>query len=750
MYGRKMSAPGMDDDLTLSLDKGQRAPAEATPERATWGDFRLLARVGRGGFGEVYRAWDPSLEREVALKLLLPGSVSGDEAYRSLLREARALASVQHPNIVHVYGIDRHEGRVGFWTDFVHGKTLAALVRGQGAFGHREAALMGLDVARALSAVHRTGILHRDIKADNVMREEGGRILLMDFGLSTLPQRQGSLSGTPNYMAPELFQGGAATVASDIYAMGVLLYYLVTAEYPVKASGRPFAEAVAAVNERRPLIDLRPDLPESFLRTVNVATEIDPAKRFASAGQLAAALAESLGASVPEEASPSSAKERGRKWIWATIAGAVVVVAVGIGLSTGIVRRWMYPDAASVPAGTPANAYDDYQKAQDLMQRSYKDSNIDAAAQGFQKVLREDPSFALAVAGLGNAWFLQYRNNKDAQLLDQARAEEMKALQMDPNLAPPYVTLARMSAMAGQTALARQQVQKALAIDPHSAEAYGALAEIDQADGRTQDAITAAQRAIDLAPSDSHWLVRLGVIYFSSGKLEDAATEWQKATEIDPQNSSAFYDLGLARTQLGQFDEARKDLDKVLSIQPDPDAYTALGSLLELQGKYEEAIKMDQKSIALSPGDYQVWGNLGSAYLWGGDREKSKQAYGKAIQIAEAQRTKSPDDTSLLVQLGDYYASSEQPGPSEVLLRKAMALSPDDPDIEYRAGETYEILGQRAKAIPLIARALAQGYHAVEFQRSPELTSLRADPAFQVALNQAKSEDALDKSKQLQ
>ena len=232
-----MSAPGMDDDLTLSLDKGQRAPAEATPERATWGDFRLLARVGRGGFGEVYRAWDPSLEREVALKLLLPGSVSGDEAYRSLLREARALASVQHPNIVHVYGIDRHEGRVGFWTDFVHGKTLAALVRGQGAFGHREAALMGLDVARALSAVHRTGILHRDIKADNVMREEGGRILLMDFGLSTLPQRQGSLSGTPNYMAPELFQGGAATVASDIYAMGVLLYYLVTAEYPVKASG---------------------------------------------------------------------------------------------------------------------------------------------------------------------------------------------------------------------------------------------------------------------------------------------------------------------------------------------------------------------------------------------------------------------------------------------------------------------------------------------------------------------------------
>jgi serine/threonine-protein kinase len=102
------------------------------------------------------------------------------------------------------------------------------------------------------------------------------------------------------------------------------------------------------------------------------------------------------------------------------------------------------------------------------------------------------------------------------------------------------------------------------------------------------------------------------------------------------------------------------------------------------------------------------------------------------------------------VQLGDYYASAGQPGPSEALLRKALALAPDDPDVQYRAGETYEILGQRAKAIPLVAKAVAHGYHTPEFQRSPELASLRADPAFQSALNQAKAETSLDKSKQLQ
>ncbi|MGB9030465.1 MAG: protein kinase [Acidobacteriaceae bacterium] len=749
-----MPAPGMDDDPTLSLAGSLQGPVEVPAALGTWGDFRLLERVGHGGFGEVYRAWDPRLEREVALKLLLPNSVSGDEEYRALLREARALASVQHPNIVHVYGIDRHDGRVGFWTDFVHGKTLSALIRAQGPFGYREAALIGLDVSRALSAVHRTGLLHRDIKSENVMREEGGRILLMDFGLSSLPQLQANISGSPNYMAPELFQGRAATVASDIYAMGVLLYFLVTAEYPVKLSKRPFAEAVAAISDRRTLIDLRPDLPESFLRTVNVATEIDPAKRFASAGQLAAALAESLGASVPADlvGSPAPSRKRSRRWVWeATIAAVILALAAGFGVWRGTIQRWMHPASAGVPAGTPASVDDEYLKAEDLLQRAYKATNIDAAAKGFQQILQEDPSFALAAAGLGNAWFLQYRNSKDPKLLDQARAEEMKALQMDPNLAPPYVTLARIATTQGQIALARQQVQKAIALDPHSAEAYGsALAEIDQADGRTQDAITAVQKAIDLAPNDSRWPVRLGIIYFTSGKLEEAATEWQKSVELDPQDSAAFYDLGLARMQLGQFDEARKDLEKVLTIQSDPDAYTALGSLFELQGNYSEAVKMDQTAIAIRSADYQVWGNLGSAYLWGGQRGESMQAYHKAIELAEAERTKSPDNTNLLVQLGDYYASSGQPGASEVLLRKALALAPDDPDVEYRAGETYEILGLRSKAIPLIARALALGYHSVEFQRSPELKSLRADPTFQTAMSQAKAEAALDKSSKLQ
>ena len=150
----------MDDEPTLPFSAGETGRPEQ-PISSTWGDFTLLARVGSGGFGEVYRAWDPHLQREVALKLLLPDAAGGDAEYKSVLREARALASLRHPNIVSVYGINRHDGRVGFWTDFVRGKTLAELLNVQGRFGFHEAALMGLDVTRALSAVHRAGVLHQ-------------------------------------------------------------------------------------------------------------------------------------------------------------------------------------------------------------------------------------------------------------------------------------------------------------------------------------------------------------------------------------------------------------------------------------------------------------------------------------------------------------------------------------------------------------------------------------------------------------
>ena len=739
----------MQDDPTTPLNHEDPGPVEVPPVSETWGDFRLQARVGQGSFGEVYRAWDPHLEREVALKLLLPGSVSGDEEYRAMLREARALAAVRHPNIVHVYGIDRHEGRVGYWTDFVHGKTLSSLVLAQGPFGYREAALIGLDVAKALSAVHRAGLLHRDIKAENVMREEGGRILLMDFGLTTLPQRQTGVAGTPTYMAPELFSGSEATVATDIYAMGVLLFYLVTGQHPVRLGGLSAKAAAEAISKRKALIDLRPDLSESFMRTVSVAMEMDPAKRYASAGQLAEALAESLGAPLPAGTASVPSKATSKTKLWVGMAALVVLAALGFAMWSAGIPHWLHTANDAATAGVPATQYDQFLKAQDLLQHSYKEANIAAAVSGFQEVLKADPNFALAQAGLGQAYFLQYRNNGDAKLLDMAKQATAKALQLDANLASPYITMARMAAMQGQTQLAMQQVQKAIALDPHSAEAYGALAEVYETDGRTNDALAAAQRAIDLAPDDSRWPVRLGDYLFRAGNLKEAASQFRRGVELAKDNPMAFYNLGVVNMQLGNLGEADANFHESAKLEAYVDTYSALGNVLELEGKFDDAATLDQKAIELDSGNFRAWSALASAYLWGGRRDQAMQAYHKAIELALAKLTKSPNDSDLLIQIADFYASSGQGEKSLVYLRKALALSPDDPNVIYRAGETYEILGQRAKAIPLIARSLAHGYHATDVERSPELAALRSDPAFQSAVSKAKSENALDTARKL-
>ncbi len=174
--------------------------------------------------------------------------------------------------------------------------------------GPREAALVGIDVCRAAGAVHAAGLLHRDIKAGNVMREEGGRILLMDFGLTHEHGTDEDSSGTPAYMAPELLLGQPATIASEVYAIGVMLFYLLTKQYPVEGPDFAQLRAAHAAGRRRTLLDVRPDLPEALARVVETAISAAPEKRFASTGQMIAALSEAIGLGSERRSQPAASE----------------------------------------------------------------------------------------------------------------------------------------------------------------------------------------------------------------------------------------------------------------------------------------------------------------------------------------------------------------------------------------------------------------------------------------------------------
>ncbi len=209
-----------------------------------WGTLRVVERIGAGTSGTVYRAHDPALARDVALKILdLPDTA--DRAALDAVREGRLLARVRHVNVVSVFGADVREGRVGVWMELVEGGTLESELQRRGPLPDAEVLTIAEALASALRAVHAAGVLHRDLKTDNVMRDaRDGRIVLTDFGAGRDRTYGGgdcapwpaTLAGSPVYLAPELFDGHPASEQSDLYALGVCLHRLATGRFPVEAA----------------------------------------------------------------------------------------------------------------------------------------------------------------------------------------------------------------------------------------------------------------------------------------------------------------------------------------------------------------------------------------------------------------------------------------------------------------------------------------------------------------------------------
>lgn len=257
-----------------------------------WGHLLLVEPIGQGAFGEVYRAWDTRLDREVALKLL-PAEASGARGASSIIHEGRLLARVRHPNVVTIHGAEQIGDRIGLWMEYVRGDTLEQILDLGKVPGSSEAVAIGVDLCRAVSAVHGAGLLHRDIKSQNAMRAEDGRIVLMDFGAGRDLADDGAsdLAGTPLYLAPEVLRGEPATVRSDIYSLGVLLYHLVTGSYPVQARTVREVRRAHERGERTAVRTARRGVPAKVARVIERAIDPRPERRYESADALGAALA---------------------------------------------------------------------------------------------------------------------------------------------------------------------------------------------------------------------------------------------------------------------------------------------------------------------------------------------------------------------------------------------------------------------------------------------------------------------------
>ncbi|HEX4935925.1 MAG TPA: serine/threonine-protein kinase, partial [Gemmatimonadaceae bacterium] len=305
----------MPDPFVSSSDSELRAHVE----RVLSANYELDREIGRGGMGIVYLARDRRLKRQVAIKLLPPELAFRSEIRTRFLREAETAAQLSHPHIVPIYSVDEREGLVYFVMAYVDGENLAARLHHQGALAFDEARRVLLEVARALAFAHERGVVHRDIKPDNILMDsEEGRVMVTDFGIARAISdgdarltATGMAIGTPAYMSPEQSMGDREIDGrSDLYSLGVVAYQMLTGELPFNASSTPallvkhLSEAPTPIEERCPSV--APDLG----RAVMLLLEKEPANRMPSASALAIALEsrnvpDGRGNVVPRPAAPS-------------------------------------------------------------------------------------------------------------------------------------------------------------------------------------------------------------------------------------------------------------------------------------------------------------------------------------------------------------------------------------------------------------------------------------------------------------
>ena len=268
--------------------------------KALDGRYRIERELGRGGMGAVYLARDLRLDRPVALKVLPPEFAANPALRERFLRETRTAASFSHPNIVPVHSVEEHDGVLAFAMGFVEGESLAERVKRQGALDPRTVARLLTDVAYALAYAHGRGVVHRDIKPDNIMIERAtGRALLMDFGISRSITthvetagltRVGEVVGTPEFMSPEQATGDSVDGRSDLYSLGLVALYALMAR-PVITGDSTQQIIVRQLTETiPPSRTLRADIPAALAEAIDLCVMKDPSARFASAESLVEAL----------------------------------------------------------------------------------------------------------------------------------------------------------------------------------------------------------------------------------------------------------------------------------------------------------------------------------------------------------------------------------------------------------------------------------------------------------------------------
>jgi eukaryotic-like serine/threonine-protein kinase len=747
--------------------------------------YRIESELGRGGMGVVYRARDTRLERTIALKVLSHGSAPGGVQHEMILAEARAAAALNHPGVATIYEVGEYEGGLFIAMELVVGATLRELLN-QGAFEARRSMRFATQIAEALEAAHAHGVVHGDVKPENIVAQADDRIKLLDFGIArrkadvALTTTQASstvdwapesaFAGTLAYMAPEQLRRESPDERADLFSLGVILYEMLAAKRPF--GGTTVPELIAQILDEKvkpPSIETT-NLPAGLEALIERLLDKNRAGRYQSARDLQLDLKNLLREVEMGGAMPASVA--GKRAIAVLPFKLLTPNAedeyLGVALADALIHAL---GAGGNLLVRPTSSVERFAKQTVDPQRAARELNVQIVAQG--SIQKSGTRLRVHIQ-LWNASeeSTLYSAKHDAQvhelfsLQDEMAAGLRNALGMlqgaadkkaeTPPTSNPHAyelflraaeRLARLNRWDTRTAI--EMLEQAVQLDPKFADAWARLAEACVLIGTTQEphprwlkrASAAIHKALSLDRHSAEAHCARGRLLWTPAekfKNRPALRAFREALQINPGCHAARIWQCLVFLHLGLHEDAREGLMEALAAQPD-DAFTLvfIGQCAMYRCDYAEAREYNARALSLDP--THIWGNGFSpgVALYEGRLEEAEERLKVARQVLA-------DDPWLTSCEAVLWAQRGERKKAEALARKSLQPAKaflHTHHLWHTAAASYALIGKPAKAIALLRRAGALGLpNYPAFRDDPLLKSLHAQEAFQDLLANLKQE----------